>query len=46
MKDRLLMKLKKHDEKALEAVMEQYSRLVATVIYNISKDSLTKEDVE
>lgn len=46
MKDRLLTKLKKHDEKALEAVMEKYSRLVATVIYNISKDSLTKEDIE
>lgn len=46
MKDKLLLKLKKHDEKALQAVIEQYSRLVATVINNISKGSLTKEDIE
>ena len=46
LKDKLLLKLKKHDEKALQAVIEQYSRLVATVINNISKGSLTKEDIE
>ena len=46
MRDKLLLKLKKHDEKALEAVIEQYSRLVATVINNISRGSLTKEDIE
>ena len=46
MKDKLLLKLKKHDEKALQAVIEQYSRLAATVINNISKGSLTKEDIE
>lgn len=46
MKDKLLLKLKKHDEKALQAVIEQYSRLVAMVINNISKGSLTKEDIE
>lgn len=45
MRDKLLLKLKKHDEKALEAVIEQYSRLVATVINNISRGSLTKEDI-
>lgn len=46
MKDKLLLKLKKHDEKALEAVIEQYSHLAAAIIYNISKGSLTKEDIE
>ena len=46
LRDKLLLKLKKHDEKALEAVIEQYSRLVATVINNISRGSLTKEDIE
>ena len=46
MKDKLLLKLKKHDEKALQAVIEQYSLLVATVVNNISKSSLTKEDIE
>lgn len=46
MKDKLLHKLKKHDQKALEAIMEQYSRLVANIIYNVSKGNLSKEDIE
>ena len=39
-------KLKKHDEKALSKIIEQQSGLVASVIYNTSKGSLTKEDIE
>ncbi len=46
MKDKLLHKLKKHDEKALVSVIKEYSRLVATVAYNISRGSITKEDIE
>lgn len=46
MKNQLLKKLKKHDEKALAEIIEQYSNLVAAVIRNISKNSLSKEDVE
>ena len=46
MKDQLVKKLKKHDEKALADIMEKYSHLVAAVINNISKSSLTKEDIE
>jgi len=44
--DKLVGKLKKHDEKALQQVIDQYSHLVATVIYNTAKGSLTKEDIE
>ena len=46
MRDRLVEKLKKHDEKALSQIIEQQSRFVASVIYNTSKGSLTKEDIE
>ena len=46
MKDRLVQKLKKHDEKSFEIIMEQYARFVATIINNIAKGSLTKEDIE
>ena len=45
-RDRLMEKLKKHDEKALSQIIEQQSRFVASVIYNTSKGSLTKEDIE
>ena len=45
-KDRLAHGLRKHDEKALEKTIEQYSRLVASVVYSVSKGSLTKEDIE
>lgn len=46
MRDRLVEKLKKHDEKALSKIIEQQSGFVASVIYNTSKGSLTKEDIE
>ena len=46
MRDRLVEKLKKHGEKALSQIIEQQSRFVASVIYNTSKGSLTKEDIE
>lgn len=46
MKDQLLKKLRKHDEKALADIMDQYSHLVASIIHNIFKNSLTKEDIE
>lgn len=46
MRDRLVQKLKKHDEKALSQIIDQHSRFVASVIYNTSKGSLSKEDIE
>lgn len=46
MKDRLAHGLRKHYEKALEKAIEQYSRLAASVVYNVSRGSLTKEDIE
>ena len=46
MRDRLVEKLKKHGEKVLSQIIEQQSRFVASVIYNTSKGSLTKEDIE
>lgn len=46
LKDRLVQKLKNHDEKSFEIIMEQYARLVASVINNIAKGSLSKEDIE
>ena len=46
MRDRLVEKLKKHDEKALSQIIEQQSRFVASVIYNTSNGSLSKEDIE
>lgn len=46
MRDRLVEKLKQHDEKALTRIIEQQSWLVASVISNTSKGSLSKEDIE
>ena len=46
MRDRLVEKLKKHDEKALAQIIEQQSRFVACVIQNTAKGSLSKEDIE
>ena len=43
MRDRLVEKLKKHDEKALSQIIEQQSRFVASVIYNTSKGSLSSD---
>lgn len=46
MKDRLLQKLKNHDQKALGEIMDKYSRLAASVVLGVSKGTLSKEDVE
>ena len=46
MRDRLAEKLKKHDEKALAQLIEQQSRFVASVVFNTSRGSLSKEDIE
>ena len=46
MKDKLAQGLRKHDEKALEKAIEQYSHLAASVAYSTAKGSLTKEDIE
>lgn len=46
MRNRLVERLKKHDEKALAHIIEQQSRFVVSVIYNTSKGSLSKEDIE
>ena len=46
MRDRLVEKLKKHDEKTLMQIIEQQSRFVSGVIYNTSKGNLSKEDIE
>lgn len=46
LKDKLLHKLKKHNEQALETIIETYTRLVANIIFNVSKGTLSKEDIE
>lgn len=46
MTDKLVHKLKKHNENAFEQIIEQYANLVAIIINNISKGSLSKEDIE
>ncbi len=43
---RLIRRLKKHDESALEEIIKMYSPLVTTVIYNIGMGTLSKEDIE
>ena len=42
----LAERLKRKDESALEKIMEQYTRLITSVIYNIEKGSLSTEDME
>ena len=42
----LVHKLKARDEKALIQVMDQYIHLVVSIVNNVSKGSLSKEDVE
>ena len=44
--DKLVAKLKKHDEKALEQIMQRYTPIVATIIFNIANGSLTPSDIE
>ena len=46
MKESLEKRLNKQDESALLEIIDEYSRLIATVIYNTSKGSLSKEDIE
>ncbi len=43
---KLVSRLKKHDEKAFEQIMDKYARLVAAIIYNVARGTLTKQDVE
>ena len=43
---KLALKLKKYDEKALEAIMDKYTPLVSTIIYNISSGMLCTADIE
>ena len=42
----LAHRLKKKDERALEEIIDQYAQYVAAIIYNISKGSLSREDIE
>ena len=46
LKDILIKRLKKHDESALEEVMNKYLPLVSAIVYNIGRNRLTKEDME
>lgn len=39
-------KLKKKDETALEEIMERYTPLVSAIIYNVSRGSLSSSDIE
>ncbi len=39
-------RLKKKDENALGEIILKYTPLVSTIIYNVSKGSMTKEDIE
>ena len=42
----LLQGLKKHDESAIEEIMERYTPYVSTIIYNMSKGKLSTPDIE
>ncbi len=42
----LAVKLKKGSQQALEQIIIKYTALVSTIIYNVSKNSMTKEDIE
>lgn len=43
---KLAVRLKNKDQKAFEQVIEKYTPLVSTVIYSVSRGSLSKEDIE
>ena len=43
---KLARKLKCKDQKAFEEIIEKYTPLVSAIIYNVSKNSLSKEDME
>ena len=44
--DKLTERLHKKDEKALEEIILRFTPLVSTIIYNVSKGSMAKEDIE
>lgn len=39
-------RLKKHDESALVEIMDKYTPLVSSIIYNIGRGTLSAEDIE
>lgn len=43
---RLALRLKKHDERALDRIILKYTPLVSTIIHNITDGALSKEDIE
>ena len=43
---KLALRLKKHDERALDRIMLKYTPLVSSIIHNISNGILSKEDIE
>lgn len=42
----LIKKLKKHDETALEKIIQIYTPYISTIIYNVSRGGMGKEDIE
>lgn len=42
----LLQGLKKHDEPAIEEIMKRYTPYVSTIIYNLSRGTLSTPDIE
>ena len=46
MNDILEPELRKHNEKAFENIIQQYSCFVASIVYNVSKGNLSNEDIE
>ena len=42
----LAVRLKKGDQKALETIIMKYTALVSTIIYNVYKENMTREDIE
>ena len=44
--EQLVKKLKKHNESALEKIMQKYTPLLSAIVYNISKGGLTTSDIE
>lgn len=44
--ERLAARLKKKDDQALGEIIDLYTPLVSTIIYNVSKGTMTKEDIE
>lgn len=42
----LIRRLKKHDESAIEEIMQRYTPYVSTIIYNLSRGNLSTADIE